>query len=245
MIGLVPAELKRQTGRKASFFGAIIWVLLFGVGTFVWALVGKNPTSTVAIENGGGLILFATTLAAIVLGATAGAYDVDQGTMRYLVLTGRPRWQLVVVRIVAFPITVILFSLPGMVLVVLAGLFAGGEPATGELYLDLFYGPFMAGVLYGTLSLCIGTFLKSNGVAIAVAVLLNFGGFLIAGLIYEFVSEDLGNGFYPIVAAVVVDREATGGADATLSLGTSIVVLLVWLFALIGASIARVQRAEY
>lgn len=245
MIELLPAEIRRQIGRKGSFYGAMGWIALFGIGVLAWSIFSSSSDAFTAIESGSGMLLFAATLAGIVVGATAGAYDVDQGTMRYLVLTGRPRWKLVFVRVLALPATIALICLPGMLLVVLAGLFAGGEAATGELYLDLFYGPFMAGVLYGTLSLCIGTFLKSNGVAIAVAVVLNFAGLLIAGLIYENLSKDLANGFFPIVALVVIDREAGTGADETLSLSTSVVVLAIWLIALVGASMARVQRAEY
>lgn len=245
MIDLLPAEIRRQIGRKGSFFGSMAWIGLFAVGVLVWAILSSSADAKTAIENGGGLLLFAATIAGIVIGATAGAYDVDRGTMRYLVLTGRPRWQLVCVRVLAFPVTVAAVTLPAVFVVLLAGVVAGGESASGDLYMDLFYAPIMAGILYGTLSLCIGTFLKSIGVAIAVAVVLNFAGLLIAGLIYENVSEDLANGFFTVVALVAIDREAGSGAESTFSLSTSIAILVVWLTALIGASIARVQRAEY
>lgn len=242
MIGLIPAELKRQTGRKGSFLGATVFVLIFGVGTFVWALLAQNPTAEVAVENGGGILLVVSALAAIVVGATAGAYDVDQGTMRYLVLTGRPRWQLVMVRILALPITIALIVLPAIGFVVAAGLITSGPEPTSKMWIDLFYGPWMSGVLYGVLSLVIGTFLRSNGVAIAVAVVLNFGGVLIAGLIAENVSEDLGNAFYPIVAAVVSSRDAT---DLPYTVWGAVGITAAWLIVLIAAAIARVQRAEY
>lgn len=245
MIGLLPAEIKRQVGRKGSFFGAMGWVGIFGVGTLAWAFLASSPSADVAIENGTGLLTFAATLAGIVVGATAGAYDVNQGTMRYLVMTGRPRWQLVTVRVVALPATVALIALPGMLLVLIAGLVAGGNASEGESYFDLFYSPWVSAVLFGWLSLAIGTFLKSVGVAIAVAVVANFAGLLIAGIIYENVSETLGNAFFPIVAAVAIDREAATGPDGTFSLETSLIVLAIWLVALIAAANARVYRAEY
>ena len=245
MIDLLPAEIRRQIGRKGSFFGSMAWIGLFAVGVLVWSILSSSSDTETAIESGGGLLLFAATIAGIVIGATAGAYDVDRGTMRYLVLTGRPRWQLVGVRVLAFPVTVAAVTLPAVLVVLLAGLVAGGESAQGDMYVDLFYAPIMAGILYGTLSLCIGTFLKSIGVAIAVAVVLNFAGLLIAGLIYENVSQDLANGFFTVVALVAIDREAGSGPESTFSLSTSIAILVVWLTALIGASIARVQRAEY
>lgn len=245
MIGLLPAEIRRQVGRKGSFFGAMGWVGIFGVGTLVWAFFASSPSADTAIENGTGLLVFATTLAGIVVGATAGAYDVNQGTMRYLVMTGRPRWQLVSVRMLALPVTVALIAFPGMLLVLLAGFAAGGTAPEGEAYFDLFYSPWVSAVLFGWLSLAIGTFLKSIGVAIAVAVVGNFAGLLIAGIIYENVSETLGNAFFPIVAAVAIDREAATGPDGTFSLETSLVVLAIWLVALFAASNARVYRAEY
>ncbi len=245
MIDLLPAEFKRQIGRKGSFYGSMVWVGLFGLGVLIWAIVSSTSTGDVAVESGTGLITFAVILAAIVVGATAGSYDVAEGTMRYLVLTGRPRWQLVIVRVLALPVTVTLIALPAIGLTLLASSIAGGVAPSGTEVFDLFYSPLMSGLLYGILSLAIGMFLKSNGVAIAVAVVLNFAGLLIAGLIYEFVSRDLANGFFPIVASVVIEREATTGADETLSLGTSIVILIVWLVALVGASLGRVQRAEY
>ena len=41
-----------------------------------------------------------------------------------------------------------------------------GPGASGGDYFDLFYATWMTGVLYGLLSLAIGMFLKSNGVAV-------------------------------------------------------------------------------
>ncbi|MGB0873143.1 MAG: ABC transporter permease subunit [Solirubrobacterales bacterium] len=245
MIDLLPAEFKRQIGRKGSFYGSMVWVGLFGLGVLIWAIASNSATGDVATDSGTGLLTFAVILSAIVVGATAGSYDVAEGTMRYLVLTGRPRWQLVIVRVLALPATVALIALPAIGLTLLATAIAGGTAPNGTELFDLFYSPLMSGMLYGTLSLAIGMFLKSNGVAIAVAVVLNFAGLLIAGLIYEYVSQDLANGFFPIVAGVVIEREATTGTEATLSLGTSIAILIVWLIALLGASLARVQRAEY
>lgn len=245
MIGLVPAEIKRQIGRKGSFWGATIWIGLFGLGVFLWAIFSSKDTGFSVIDNGSGLLSFATALAAIVVGAMAGAYDVDQGVMRYLVMTGRPRWQLVFVRVPGLIVTVFLMTLPALVLILLASVIAPSPHASGSDYLDLFYGTWMTGILYGLLSLAVGMFLKSNGVAIAVAVVLNFAGLLIAGAIYEYVSKDLANAFYPIVAGVVIQHHADSGSDASFGVATSAILVVVWLAVLFGAALARVQRAEY
>ncbi|MGH2905811.1 MAG: ABC transporter permease subunit [Solirubrobacterales bacterium] len=245
MISLLPSEIRRQMGRKGSFFGSMVWCALFGAGVLIWVILSHKDTGFKAVDNGSGLLVFAVALASIVVGATAGAYDVDQGTMRYLVLTGRPRWQLVLVRIPALVVTVVAFSLPAIVMILIASVIAPGPGASGSDYFDLFYGPWMTGLCYGILSLTIGTFLKSNGVAIAVAVVLNFAGVLIAGLIQENVSQDLGNAFFAVVAGVVIQRHGDAGPPPTFSLTTSAVILGVWLVALVAAAFVRVQRAEY
>lgn len=223
----------------------MVFVGLFGLGLLLVVIFSSEDTGKKAMTDGTGLLLFAAVLAAIVIGATAGAYDVDQGTMRYLVLTGRPRWQLMLVRVPALLVTIVLVTLPAMVLVIVGSLISPAPGFTGGDLFDLFWSVWIGGFLYGILSLTIGTFLKSNGVAIAVCVVLNFAGILIASLIYEFVSEDLANGFFPVVASVVIDREAGSGAESTLSLGASSAVLVIWLGALLGAAVARIQRAEY
>jgi ABC-type transport system involved in multi-copper enzyme maturation permease subunit len=245
VINLIPAEIRRQTGRRGSFFGSLAFVTLFGLGVLLVIIFSHDDTSAKTMSDGTGVLYFAIALASIVIGATAGAYDTDQGTMRYLVLTGRPRWQLMLVRVPGLMVTIILVSLPAVVLVILASLISPSPRFDGGDLFDLFWTVWMVGFLYGIFSLAIGTFLKSNGVAIAVSVVMVFGGFLIAGLIYSFVSKDLANAFFPIVVSVVVDRKASPPPDPSLSLGASSAILVVWLSVLLGAALARVQRAEY
>lgn len=258
MINLLKAEVIRQTGRRGSFWGSLGLTTIVAVILLIWALTtSSDPSSSTILNNGSGLISAMVVICSIVIAAIAGAYDVDQGTMRYLVLTGRPRWQLVAVRYLGFFCTLIIFSLPALVLVCLGALALGtsttptaaGDPVGFSAVWELFYAVWVGGALYGILALSVGTFLKSNGVAIAVSIVLNFAGVLAAALIWEFVSHTAGDLFYPIVVGAAVTREAQTagevGNSSALSLGTSLGVLGIWVAALIGAAVYRVQRAEY
>jgi ABC-type transport system involved in multi-copper enzyme maturation permease subunit len=245
VIALIPTELRRQIGRKGSFYGAIVWVTVFALGQFIWSLTSQHDTALGILDTGTGLLIFTGILSAIVVGATAGSFDASQGTMRYLVLTGRPRWQLVLVRPIALFGTIVLITLPAILIVLLNSLTSPGEAPSATAYFDLFWGVWVGCWLFGVLSLAIGTFLNSNGVAIAVAIVLNISGLLITQLIYVNVSETLAKGFFPVVASVVIDRQAGTGEDATFTVAASSVILVAWLAALLGAAWARVQRAEY
>jgi ABC-type transport system involved in multi-copper enzyme maturation permease subunit len=241
----MPAELRRQIGRKGSFYGAMGFVALFALGQFVWALTSDNDTPRGILDTGTGLLLFVGVLAAIVVGATAGSFDSSQGTMRYLVLTGRPRWQLVLVRPVVLLATIILMTLPALLIVLITVPLANGPAANSGMFVDLFWNVWVGCWLFSVVSLAIGTFLNSNGVAIAVAIVLNISGLVITGVIYENVSQTLAKGFFPVVVGVVLDRQGTGGDEGTFGLALSSVILIAWLAALLGAACLRVQRAEY
>ena len=156
MITLLPGEVRRQTGRRGSFYGSMAFLLLFGIALAIWAATtSSSPTFSTIVNNGSGLLQFTTVICAVITGAIAGAYDTDQGTMRYLVLTGRPRWQLVSVRYLGMICTVVLFTLPAMMLVLLtAAVFGGsgttatGDPVGSSALFDLFYKVWLGGVVY-------------------------------------------------------------------------------------------------
>jgi hypothetical protein len=78
---------------------------------------------------------------------------------------------------------------------------------------------------------------------------LNFAGILVAALLWQYVWHTAGDIFYPLVVGAAVTREAQSagpeGNASTLSLGASLAVLAIWVAALVGAAIWRVQRSEY
>ncbi len=242
MIDIFPAEIRRQLRRRGSVFGSAAFCGLFALGLLIWVIVSGNDSRTEVIDVASGLLLFAAVICSIVIGATAGSYDIDKGTMRYLALTGRPRWQLVLVRAPALLLTVYAVLLPAFALVLVAYLLAPGDDAPHYAFTNLFYGVPIAGFLFGVFSLAIGTFLKSSAVAIAVAIVLNFAGTLITALIGEYVSETAAKAMYPVLVGVVFDRQ---GSSDTLAFAPTLAALAVWLTALLGAAVLRAQRAEY
>lgn len=259
MITLVAAEVRRQTGRRGTFWGSMAVCLLITLLLAIWMLTSSStPSHWDVINNGTGLLAAFAVICAVVIGAVAGSYDTDQGTMRYLVLTGRPRREIVLTRFASLPITLTLVLLPAILVVLVLGLLGGPDPLPiaaeqglrtgGAQVFDLFWTVLMSGWLYGTLALAIGTFLRSNAVAIAVAIVLNFSGILAAALIHQYVSHTLGNAFFPVVAGAVVDREEVSAGDGmagAISLSGSVLILVLWLVVLVGAAWLRVERSEY
>ena len=241
MIALIKMEIRRQLGRRGSAIGSTIVILLAGVSIIVLSLASGQATGPKIFEAGTGLLAMLVTICSILLGALAGSYDVDQGTMRYLVLTGVSRTQLVLLRVPALIASIVVVSLPGILMVLIAGLIAPAPAANASDLLDLFYAVWMSGILYGLLSLAIGMFLRSNGVAIAIALVVSLVGALIAALIADKVSETVGGLFFSEVTANVVSREA----GTVISLPVAVLATVVWLVLLLGAAVLRVQRAEY
>jgi ABC-type transport system involved in multi-copper enzyme maturation permease subunit len=236
------AEVTRQVRRRGSVFGSAAFIALFAIGELIWVVASDADTRADVIGIASGLLLFAVLIPSVVIGAIAGSYDTDKGTMRYLVLTGRPRWQLTLVRVPALLVTIVAAILPAYAVTLLAYVLSSGPAAPAYAFTDLFYGVPVAGFLFGILSLAIGTFLRSSAVAIAVALVLNFASAVITGVISEYVSETLAEMMFPVVVGVVFARQ--GSAD-TLALAPSALVLAAWLFALLAAAVVRVERSEF
>ena len=100
--GVIRATLRTITGRRGSFrVGGLVVlasvVVVIGVLVVVHELrPGRNPSigGQPMLDGVGGAVWALGTVVAILLGALAGSYDVAQGTMRYLVLTGVGRLRL-------------------------------------------------------------------------------------------------------------------------------------------------------
>ncbi|WP_022928967.1 ABC transporter permease [Patulibacter americanus] len=242
MLPLLGAELRRITGRRGSFYGSILFALIIMGITIA---VDDAQSGATAMERVATAGRYAGLLGVVVMGALAGSYDSANGTMRYLVLTGVPRWQLAVVRIVGMMVAVLPMALLILVIAYVSSMGVGDGPS-GTVVGESTWAVLATLWTWGIVSTSVGMLMRSNGSAIAVSVVLFFGGALITALVAEFISETLANYLLPTVfeqvAALIKPDEEEGLA---LSLAAAFAVLAVWLVALSAAAIARVQRDEY
>ena len=119
---MIRATLRTITARRGSFRGGAL-VVLVGVLLVIGVLVvvhelrpGRNPSvgGQPLLDGVGGAVWALGTVVAILIGALAGSYDVAQGTMRYLVLTGVGRLRIYLARTVAVVGAVLLALVPAL-----------------------------------------------------------------------------------------------------------------------------------
>lgn len=237
---LIGYELRRIIGRKGSFFGAMGVAL--AVALLVAILVDSQDHSEDVWSQVLGIPL---VFGATVVGALAGSYDVAQGTMRYLVLTGVPRWKLVLIRVPALVAALVLVSLPAM-LVALFALSSGPETATAIT--RSIGGAITYAAIWGVVAMVIGTLLRSNGAGIAVALVLFLVGNVITAAVQSEISQTVGDYLLPNVVSVFAlfgYQPESFDIGTEMSFAASAVALAVWLAALAALAIARVERDEY
>jgi ABC-type transport system involved in multi-copper enzyme maturation permease subunit len=245
MVPLLRAELRRIVGRRGSFYGTIAFSMLFVVLTVAFAdpKNGKDAVDAVSV-----LGRYSGVLGVVVLGALAGSYDTASGTMRYLVLTGVPRWKLAVVRLLGVMVAVVPLTILISVVAVAYG--ASQDGMTGKDAAGAVWATLATLWIWGLVAASVGMVMKSNGPAIAVGVVLFFGGILITGLVASQVSESLANYLLPTVAEQVSSLDSKGadsinGRPLQLALGGGLAVLVIWLAALTALAVARTNRDEY
>jgi len=236
-------KIVRRRGMYWSFVGLCLAAV---VGVLVTALVvratGRDSVSgRDLLQTMTTLLLFAGLVMGVLVGAQEGAYDVQQGTFRYLVMTGRSKLGLYLLRIPAFLIAVAAALLPGVMLALIASAVVPLE--TFDVHPDLtdyvqaFWLPFLFAAVFGLISLAVGALLRSVGAAIAVALVLNLAGLQLFQLL-TLISDSLW---------VVVLPNAVGvlSGDDGASVWAAIVVVVCWLAAFVGAGALRTTRSEY
>lgn len=239
MTSLLRAELRRTVGRRGSFWGAIAFTVLI----LVIAVLAVNPTqedSPIEIASAAGR--YAGLLGVVVMGALAGSYDTANGTMRYLVLTGVPRWKLAIVRLLGIMLAVLPMAAIILAVGILWGTSEGG--LEGKDIAESVWAVLATLWTWGLVSASVGMLMRSNGPAIAVSIVLFFGGTLITGLVSSFISESLSNYILPSAFEQVASLEGKGD-NFDIALGAAFFALVVWLGALTALAIVRTNRDEY
>ncbi len=239
-MSLVPFALRRIIGRRGSFFGAMVFVLLIAILASLLVLDGQHTDRVWVSAIGTPLVIAMTIVAAL-----EGSYDGSQGTMRYLVLTGVPRWQLVLVRAAAVALATLLVALPALLV---GGITMAGDGRTTEEIGRALGGALVQGTTWALVAMAVGTMLRSNGAGIAIAIVFYLMATPITYLLYLKVSETLANYLLPNVAGIVSKFGTAQPDDLTgnpVAYPIAVAALVGWLVAAVAVAIWRVQRDEY
>ena len=246
---MISATLRTITGRKGSFLGGAIFVLVMVLIVISANIVihelrpGRNPSmgGQGMLDGVGAALFLFGVVVAILIGSLAGSYDVAQGTMRYLVITGARRGQIYAARIVAVVLAVLLMlAVPaalGAILAVALPHTSADSITSGEL-VDYLWTAVLFAVVFGLISMGIGSLLRSNGPAIAISLVFSIGFTPLLLLLYS-LNDTLGDA----TLASSLDR-ISGGNDG-LPIAAAAVSVVVWVAAFLGVGAARVLRDEY
>jgi len=243
------ALLRTIVGRKGSFLGtAGVTFAAVVVVAVVLVVVhslrpGRNPSigGQPMLDGVAGAVWLLGGVGAIVIGALAGSYDVAQGTMRYLVLTGVHRIGMYAARTTALVTAVLLALGPALLLGVLLvfvlprGPEAGVKPS--ELG-DVLWTCVLWPTVFAVIAMGIGSLLRSNGAAVAIALFFAFAAAPLLGLVSA-ASKTLGD----LMLLPALDRVTGGDDGAPIPAAAAAVVGWVALFWAAGA--VRIRRDEY
>jgi len=181
---------------------------------------------------------------AVLVGALAGSYDTSQGTMRYLVMTGVPRRRLYGTRVLGTAIATILCCVPAVVLTVV-GAYVLRHDSFSDPSLSAVVGAVWAycanPLVFGLVSVAVGSLLHSNGAAIGVSLGFSLGGAILTGLIGSYVSETLASYLLPAATDIAAQLDRS----ANISVAAAFAAIIAWLIAFLGAGLMRVLRDEY
>ncbi len=193
---MILATLRTILGRRGSFWGALGTALGAVILTIVIVYVVHVRDTAEYASAGGRPLLDAVTavlvllgvVIAIVLGALAGSYDVAQGTMRYLLLAGPSRWSIYASRTAAVLVASWLVLLPALLVGLAAALAlptASQDEMTAANVGSSAWNVLLLSGTYALISMGIGSLLRSNGAAIAIALVINVGITPAIGLLFN------------------------------------------------------------
>lgn len=247
---MILATARTIVGRKGTFFSTVGLAILGVIAVAVIRTIvnARDPEihpsigGAIFVDQASGLIFFVGVLGGVLMGALAGSYDVAQGTMRYLVMTGVSRLRIYAARGIALVASVFVALVPGILLMLVLAVAlpqVDGQGVDGhDLLVALWAIALFAGV-YALVSMGIGSLLRSNGAAITIALLINFA-LTPALFIIAIWSERVANLALPAALATL-----TGDDDSQIGYGLAAVAVVAWLALFLGGGLARIERDEY
>jgi ABC-type transport system involved in multi-copper enzyme maturation permease subunit len=241
---MVVQEILKIVRRRGMFWSALAVPLLAAVVVAVINLLLKSGDTYIAglefLDIHEVFISLTAFIMAALIGAQAGAYDVANGTFRYLVMTGRSRMSLYLARFAAFAVVAIASVVPALVVASLSvAIFPldGNEGAGISDHVGAWWGVVLSTLVFGAIALGVGALLRSVGAAIAVALTLNLGATFLLPILTIW-SDRIWDFLLPGALFRILD----GGQN---SLIVAVLVLIGWVGAFVLAGAWRTIRAEY
>jgi len=232
---LVRAEVLKLVRRR----GLMAWTLVLVLGSVLVAEVILVILHAVNPENHGpaggqtnlshylDVLLALGTIAAIMVGATAGSQDVANGVFRDLVVTGRSRSALFNVRapgalLVLLPIAALAFAAA----VVGAFLFSGALPGPSAKVIGGYAAYIFASILINVVLAVALTSFASSRVVVGVLIAWNV---LIGPLLLQIGSLGGARKAIDVAAIDHFGPDQYVNDDVTMSTGVALLVLAVWI----------------
>jgi len=236
-------------GRRGSFWGGsgTVLVVTLIVVIVVWIVHIHDRAGHPSIGGQGMLdatssvLVIVGVVVSILIGALAGSYDVAQGTMRYLMMTGASRFGIYVTRIVATVLTVWLALTPAALLAVLATFllpYTAGDGISGSAVASFLWAVVLGSAVFALISMAVGSLLRSNGAAIAVALVINVAMTPLLALLRAW-NQTVADLTLPLAFI-----RLTGG-DTSVSIPVAAVSLALWMGTFLTIGFARIYRDEY
>jgi hypothetical protein len=241
--------LRTIVGRKGSFLGTtgvtFAAVLIVAVALVIVHTLrpGRNPSigGQPMLDGVSGAVWLLGGVGAIVIGALAGSYDVAQGTMRYLVLTGVRRVAMYAARTVALMVAVLLALAPalavGIAFVYILPSEAEANVKPSELG-DVVWTCLLWPTVFAVIAMGIGSLLRSNGAAVAISLFFAFAAAPLLGLVSA-ASDTLRD----LMLLPALDRVT--GADEGAPLAAAALAVVAWVGVFWSAGAVRITRDEY
>jgi ABC-type transport system involved in multi-copper enzyme maturation permease subunit len=247
-MNLVRAEFLKVRKRRglvaATALLTIVPVLIgFAVLSYLHATNPADYDSAGGVDDLAGSVGLLTTIgvvAAIVIGATAGAGDIGAGVFRELVITGRSRLQLFAARIpgglaLLLPLVAAAFAFAAVASVVLND--AEEAPGAG---LILRYGAWLALASVTAYLLALGVSSAIGSRSMSIGLLL---GWQLAAAPILLASGKL-DGVLPNAAIQRLDPGTDSGRPLSISFTSAFVVLAVWTLVPLVAGAWRTRTAD-